>query len=248
MSYSVFARYYDRLTENADYPTRADYLLRLMERHHHEPGETLDLACGTGTLTLLLKERGVNIFGADASVEMLSEAADKAGEGTLFICQPMEKLCLPAPVDTCLCTLDSLNHITSRERLIQVFCRIFESLKPDGLLIFDVNTIYKHREILGDHCYLYDFDEVFCAWQNNYQPRTHKVIITLDFFEPQGKGLYRRSSEQFSERAYSHEEIDSFLCAAGLEIESIYADLTFEPPQADTDREIYVVRKMHHEP
>ncbi len=51
-SYSVFAQYYDELTSNVEYPKRAEYLLELMERLGHAPGLTLDLACGTGSLTL----------------------------------------------------------------------------------------------------------------------------------------------------------------------------------------------------
>ena len=246
MSYSYFADYYDGLTENVDYRQKADYLLRLFERYDHQPGLTLDLACGTGSLTVELKKRGVDIFGADASSDMLSHAQMKAYDEELeilFLHRKMQELELFGKINTCICTLDSINHITSKKDLSRAFERVSLFLEEDGLFVFDANTVYKHKEILGDNCYIYDTDKVFCAWQNNYNEKNHKVIITLDFFEPDGK-KYRRSSEQFAERAYTHDEMTEMLASAGLEIAAIYGDMSFDPPAEDSQREIYLVRKM----
>ena len=90
--YAYFAEFYDTLTQNVGYEERAEYLLSLFRHHNHTPGLTLDLACGTGSLTLALHRRGVDIFGADASSEMLSLAQQKFMEDerqTLFLCQKM---------------------------------------------------------------------------------------------------------------------------------------------------------------
>ncbi len=246
MSYSYFARYYDVLTENVDYQERAKYLCDICRRHNHECGVTLDLACGTGSLTIELKKFGIDVFGADMSSDMLSEAQMKACENDLsilFLCQKMQDLELYSNIDTCFCTLDSINHITSKKELIKAFKSVSKYLADDGLFVFDVNTIYKHKEILSDNCYIYDTEGVFCAWQNNYQERNNKVIITLDFFEPDEDGAYIRTSEQFSERAYSHDQMTEMLGEAGLEIECIYEDMTFSSPKENTQREIFVVRK-----
>ncbi len=247
MSYSYFAKYYDRLTENVDYSAKADYLISMMQKHGHDFGVTLDLACGTGSLTIEMKKRGIDIFGADASADMLSEAQRKAYDENmqiLFLRQKMQNLDLYAEMDTCICTLDSINHVTSRKQLLEVFSGVARFLSDNGLFVFDVNTIYKHRDILGDNCYIYDTDEVFCAWQNNYNAKNHKVIITLDFFEPDGD-KYVRSSEQFSERAYSNDELESLLGSAGLEVVSIYEDMSFSPPTETSQKEIFIVRKKN---
>lgn len=249
MSYLDFAHYYDELTENVDYAARAQYMLDVMERFGHAPGRTLDLACGTGSLTIELAKKGVDIFGVDASAEMLTEALDKAYDNDmqiLFVRQNMQSLELPETVDTVVCTLDSVNHITSKKALTAAFERVAEYLADDGLFVFDANTIYKHREVLGDNCYIYDMPEVFCAWQNNYDPKNNKVIITLDFFERRDD-MYIRSSEQFTERAYSREEMSGMLSAAGLEIAAVYGDMTFEEPSENEQREIYAVRKIKNE-
>ena len=113
--YRSFSRFYDNLTFNVDYEKRADYIQSVLSLYGHDAGLTLDLACGTGSLTLAMKRRGVDIFGVDGSGEMLSEAmakADDAGESILYLCQRMDRLDLYGTIDTCICTLDSLNHIT----------------------------------------------------------------------------------------------------------------------------------------
>ena len=245
MSYTDFAQYYDGLMQNAGYPERAEYLCALLRHFHHEPGETLDLACGTGTLTLELKKRGFSIFGVDASVDMLTQAQAKAadcGEQILFLHQRMQRLELFGTVDTVLCTLDSLNHLATPQDVQETFVRVARYLEPGGLFIFDMNTPYKHREILGDNIFLYDTDEVYCIWQNHYQSSGCRVHITLDFFARDG-ALYRRSGESFFERAYETEQIHAFLQKAGLRCVGTFAEQSFQPPAADTQRIVYVAQK-----
>lgn len=245
-SYSYFAEFYDGLTENVEYDKRADYLMQLFKRHEHEPGVTLDLACGTGSLTLALKKRGVDVFGADASADMLTVAAQKAYDEDiqiLFLNQRMQDLKLYGMIDTCVCTLDSINHLPSERDVVRTFLGVSRYLADDGLFVFDANTVYKHKHILGEQCYIYDTEKVFCAWQNSYTPRNHRVTITLDFFVPEG-GSYRRCTEQFSEYAYTREKMTELLSQGGLSIEAVYDDLSFTKPAGDSQREIYVVRKM----
>lgn len=248
-AYSDFAEFYDCLTQNVGYDKKADYLLELFKRHNHNAGLTLDLACGTGTLTLELKKRGIDIYGIDASCEMLTIAQQKAfenGQNIMFICQKMQNLNLYGSIDTCICSLDSINHLTSSSDVQKTFDRISMFMNPGGLFVFDANTVYKHKYVLGDNCYIYDTKKVFCAWQNNYNEKNNKVMITLDFFEPDGK-LYRRSSEQFSERAYTRSEMTEMLTKAGFELEAVYDDMSFEVPKQNSEREIYVVRKKSNE-
>lgn len=139
-----------------EYSRRAEYLLELMRRLGHQPGLTLDLACGTGSLTLELYRRGVDIYGVDGSVEMLSEARMKcaeAGADILFLCQKMQSLDLYGTVKTAVCTLDSLNHLKNREELQQVLSKVSFFMDPGGYFLFDMNTLYKHQVLLGNETY-----------------------------------------------------------------------------------------------
>lgn len=241
-SYIDFARFYDSLMEDAHYAERADYLLKICACFSHPIGGCLDLACGTGSLTGELYSRGVDVMGADISVDMLAVAAGRFPE-IPFVCQPMQALELPGQVDTVVCALDSINHLTEDEDVQETFCRVSKFLNPGGLFVFDVNTLYKHREILGDNAYTIENETVFCAWQNVLCEDNATVEILLDFFEEQEDGSYRRYSEQFCEKAYSDEQLRQMLENAGLETLAVYGDLTMEEPADDEQRAVYVARK-----
>ena len=122
--YDVFARYYDALTANVDYKGRAAYLKKLLEHLHHEPGIVLDLACGTGSLTLELYKLGMDVYGVDGSIAMLSEAKDKAYDmeaDVMFLCQKMQTLDLFGTVNTVFCSLDSINHLSGEAQVQAAF-------------------------------------------------------------------------------------------------------------------------------
>ena len=189
MSYNVFARYYDALTANVDYEMMADYLCALLEREGHKAGLTLDLACGTGNLTLQLAKKGIDIYGIDASMDMLSVAQEKAAEAgcsILFLCQKMQSLDLYGTVNTVFCSLDSINHLVTEQDVKQAFQRVSLFLETDGYFVFDLNTLYKHRCVLGENAYVYDLTDVFCAWQNHFEEATGRVLVSLVFFEKKG--------------------------------------------------------------
>lgn len=245
-SYSVFAQYYDSLTQNVEYPKWADYFLELLKQLGHEPGLTVDLACGTGSLTLELFRRGVDIYGVDASVEMLSEAKAKsaeAGADILFLRQKIQSLDLYGTVDTAICTLDSLNHLHSREEVQKTFDRVSLFLNPGGWFLFDMNTPYKHEKVLGDNTFVYDMDEVYCVWQNRYSPLDHRVDIQLDFFQRE-REAYFRSTESFFELAYPVKEITKMLKKAGFGRLFLYEGLTFAPPGKESQRITYAAQKI----
>jgi len=248
LSYSYFAEYYDTLTQNADYQKRAEYFLELLKKHGHDAGLTLDLACGTGTLTLELSKRGIDIFGCDMSADMLSIAQQKAYENDqniMFICQKMQNLQLFGKINTCISTLDSINHLSSAKDVQKTFDRVNHYLNDNGIFVFDLNTVYKHKYILGNNCYIYDTENVFCAWQNDYYEKDHEVVITLNFFERAGKS-YQRSTEQFSERAYSDADVRQMAENTGFQVEAVYDDMSFEGLKENSQRAVYVLRKKEN--
>ncbi len=245
MAYGVFAEFYDKLTGNALYKERADYILKVCEKFGHNTGLTLDLACGTGSLTLELKRRGVDVYGIDGSPEMLSEASMKAFEedlNVLFLCQKMQSIDLYGTIDTCICTLDSINHMTNPEDVKKTFGRVSLFMNKGGLFIFDVNSVYKHQKVLSDNVFVFDTDEVYLVWQNT--PVDEYVEeISLDFFIPDGQGKYIRESERFRERAYETEELNKILEEAGFEVQAVFGDMTFESPEDTAERLYFVAKK-----
>lgn len=242
-SYVSFAQFYDGLMQNVEYENRCAYILELMKRHNHDMGITLDLACGTGTLTRLLAKSGVDVYGIDASAEMLSEAMQKTAEenlNILYLKQKMQSLDLYGTINTCVCTLDSINHLTKAEDVQKAFDKVAFFMDKDGIFMFDVNTLYKHNNILANNTFVYENEKVFCVWQNTLE-ENNAVTIDLDFFEEEN-GVYYRSQESFCERAYSDEHIKQMLAQAGFELEATYGDLTFDLPKETEQRVIYVAK------
>ncbi len=242
-SYVSFAKFYDGLMEDANYKERCGYILELMKRHKHDMGITLDLACGTGSMTRQLALNGVDVYGVDASGEMLSEAMQKSAEDRLdilYLKQKMQNLNLYGTINTCVCTLDSINHLTDINDVKKTFDRVGLFMDNDGIFMFDVNTIYKHKNVLADNTFVFENEKVFCVWQNSLE-KNDAVKISLDFFEEEN-GVYYRSSESFCERAYSDAQIRKMLKDAGFETEAVYGDLSFDEPSETEQRVIYVAR------
>ena len=157
--------------------------------------------------------------------------------------EQMEQLDLYGTIDTCVCTLDSLNHITDPEQLQKVFDRVALFMNPDGTFVFDVNTVYKHQQILSNNTFVYDTDSVFCVWQNSLK-ENNIVNIELDLFEREGES-YFRSSEHFSERAYEIDDLSRMLTKAGFEDIKVFHDMTTQPLRDDSDRAVFVARIKH---
>jgi len=238
--YRALAECYDRLMET-DYGVRADYLLSLFRKHGARVQTLLDLACGSGSLTAALCERGIDMIGVDLSQDMLALAAEKCPD-SLLLCQDMRKLDLYDVVDGAVCTLDSLNHLLRTADLSAVFARLRLFIAPQGLFIFDVNTPYKHRCILGDNTFVLEYDEVLCVWQNALDDKTCTVDMALDFFWEGEDGRYDRTSDTVRERAYTQKTWTRLLNDAGFEVLAVYADLTEESPQEDCARWVFVAR------
>jgi ubiquinone/menaquinone biosynthesis C-methylase UbiE len=246
--YGNFAYYYDSLTKNVDYHKRALYFNELIERFGgNTSGILLDLACGTGSISEEMARLGYDVIGTDISDGMLNIALDKKFESGLniqYLKQDMRSLDMFGTVDVTLCVLDSLNHLPTLEDIRQTFSRVSLFAEPNGLFIFDMNTIYKHSEVLSNNAYVYETDEVFCAWENYYSPKDDRVDITLNFFERGEDGTYRRYTEEFSEWAYSVDSIIEILGSVGLKLLAVYDGDTLNPMHSQSERAVFVTRKV----
>lgn len=244
--YSCFAEVYDSLMEDADYPHRAEFILRLFEKYDRRPKLMLDLACGTGGFSNEFAEKGIEVIGVDASEEMLTAAQRKSAESGLdvfYICQRAEELDLYGTVDGAVCCLDSLNHITDYSLFCKAIERVALFLEEERLFIFDVNTVYKHKTVLADNTFIIEQDGVYCVWQNSTDAKTLVTDIALDFFVLEGD-VYRRTCEDFSERAYTEKEIEDALSRAGLKTLAVLDGETGGSVSEKTERAVYVTQRI----
>lgn len=246
MSYNSFANVYDILMRDAHYKKRTAYLTKLFKKHGKFPKLLLDLACGTGEFSNRFAEQGIEVIGVDMSEDMLSVAREKSaelGNDILYLCQKAEELDLYGTVDGAICCMDSINHITDIKKLSAAIKKVSLFLEKDGLFIFDVNTEYKHSTVLGDNTFAFEEKGVYCVWQNRYNAKKLTTEISLDFFVKKDEN-YSRSSECFKERAYTPDQLEKIIADAGLDIEALYDDLTFDAPHSKSERIIYITKKI----
>jgi SAM-dependent methyltransferase len=214
----------------------------------------LDLACGTGTLTCLLAQRGYDMIGTDRSEEMLSMAFEKAiahdktqdrNPRPLFLCQTMEELDLYGTVDAAVCSLDGINYVKP-DLLNRVFHRVRLFLEPGGVFIFDVNTPEKLKSLNGQ-IFLDETEDVFCVWRAEYDNEASACIYGMDIFEKSGMH-WTRSREEHTEYTYEIADLATMLHDAGFEEIKIFGDLTLNPP-ADNEQRVFIsVQKPRQTP
>ena len=247
MAYSQFAYFYDILQSDVDYEGIARFIDKQVRHFGGRREILLDMACGTGTLAECFAKMGYDVIGTDASNEMLSAALGKKYDSGLpiqYLNQSMTELDMFGTIDVTVCTLDSINHLASLDEIRTAFEKVSLFAFPDGMFIFDVNTPYKHREILGGNTYIYDTEKVYCIWQNEYNDSDGSVDISLDFFELGEDGKYERFGESFKEIAFDDETIRRLLDDAGFEVLDSFDDYTDNPVSDKTQRIVYVCRKV----
>lgn len=188
-AYTGLAGCYDGFTGDVDYDRWLRWYLRWF-RQERTPVETvLDLACGTGTLTCLLAREGYDVIGADGSPEMLAQAMDKAlsleeERRPLLLCQEMEELELAAPVDACVCSLDSLNYLTEEETLEAALASVARWLRPGGLFLLDVIPVWEFARRDGT-VYVDEDEDALCLWRADYDPSDQTIAYGLGLFQRQ---------------------------------------------------------------
>ncbi|MGL5972620.1 MAG: class I SAM-dependent DNA methyltransferase [Oscillospiraceae bacterium] len=246
MSYDVFADYYDVLTSNIDYKKRANYFNELIKKHKKTYNQTdilLDLGCGTGSLSLEFQKLGYDVIGVDKSYDMLSRAMEKNDKNKiLFLNQDILNLDLYGTIDIVVSALDTINHLCNLEDVLKAFLKVSLFLHLDGLFILDLNSQYKHQNILANNVFVYDYGFLYTIWRNNLN-KDKSIDIDLDFFSKTNDKFYKKDSEHFKEIYISCEDIKEICRKSGLEILKVYGDDTFLKPKEKTERLIYVLKK-----
>ena len=244
MPYEALAASYDRLTNDVPYEAVLAFYKQLWAVYKLEPASAVDLACGTGSMALLLAKEGLSVLGVDQSEEMLTQAAAKAADldaPPFFVRQRMEKLRLPAPVDLVVCCLDGVNYVTDPAALRETFARVYRALNPGGLFLFDVNSEAKLRGLDGQ-LFLDEDETVFCLWRAEFDETARTCTYGMDIFQKQGR-LWARTEETHVEYAYRLDELTAWLSDAGFANVQAYGDRRLAPPAPDEQRIFIAAQK-----
>ena len=243
-AYHNLAASYDRLTNDVDYRGIVAFYDAILQKENVRPRSAIDLACGTGSVALLLAQQYDRVIGVDMSEEMLTVAQQRAYEQEkrpLFICQMLQQLRLPVAVDLAVCALDGLDYILDPADCKEAIARVYRALNPGGIFIFDVNTPEKLRAMDGQ-VFLDEDDDVYCVWRGEFDEASNICSYGMDLFQRQGNAWYR-SFEEHREYAYTVEQLTEYLKSAGFTHIRVYADGKLEAPGAGEQRIYFSARK-----
>lgn len=245
IQYGAFAHSYDQMMHDVDYVAWAAYLDSFLKEHHVRT--VIDCACGTGMITVALAKAGYTMIGTDISEDMLMEARMNALKNGLrflpFVCQDMTVLEVHHPVDAVISTCDGINYLTEKEDADRFFQRVWSSLKPGGLLLFDLSSVYKMEKVLGNETFTEITEDYAYIWSNAFDPEINMCGMDLTFFVRDGE-IWRRFTEQHLQRAYRESELKQLLERNGFEVVGVYDAFSREPVKADSERIQFVARKI----
>ena len=251
-AYHAISAFYDRVNADIDYDAWADYIEENICRHlPARPELVLDLACGTGTLTAILAERGYDMTGVDLSPEMLSVARERCPEDVLLLLQDITSFELYGTVGAVTCSFDSLNHLTRKGQLERCFSLVHNYLDPNGLFVFDMNTPARFEKEYGKKSYQLEAETedgraVFCNWQNDYSAKRGVCRFYLSVFTEinAGEELYSRRDEEWQERCFTREEIEEKLLDAGFELCGVWGSTKMKRAAAGDSKFYFAARAI----
>ena len=244
--YRDFAFVYDKLMDDVDYEGWINYIEQIIKNENAQVKNILELACGTGNITIPLAKKNYDIAGIDISDEMLNVARSKGEEqgiDLVLLEQDISELDFDVTnLDCVLCACDGFNYITYDEDLMNVFSKTHELLKEEGIFIFDISSFYKLSTVLGDNMYGENREDISYMWQNYFDDEQNLVEMELTFFVADENGKYDKHEERHLQRAYTEEILD-MLEEVGFTDVKVYGDFTFEQPEEDCERVFFVCRK-----
>lgn len=254
-AYTGFAEVYDLFMDNVPYEEWAAYLVEILKEYHITEGILLDLGCGTGKMTRMMSDAGFDMIGVDNSAEMLQIARDRScsnqvlkGGATprdiLYLLQDMREFELYGTVRGVYCACDCLNYLLEEEDLLQVFRLVNNYLDPEGIFIFDVNTPYKYKELLGDCTFAENREEGSFIWENFYDEEAsiNEYDLTL-FIRETGCDHFLRFQEVHYQKCYTETEIERLIQQAGMELLAVYDGYTKNAPHAESEKYTFIVRE-----
>lgn len=247
-AYSQLAVSYDNYMEEVPYEKWLDFIEKTWAKFNLEKPETiLDLCCGTGTMTVMLKKLGYNVLGVDNSCDMLAQASKKAVENDFnipFFEMDMIEFQLRNKVDCVICCCDGLNYNVEDGELKETFQRVNENLEDNGVFIFDLNTEYKFKEILGDKQYSAVEENSAYFWQNEYDEEEKVNTYYVSLFKQVEGDTYQRFEEYHWERAYNIVETQKYLSETGFQVLGVFDNYDFSETCNTTERYVFITKKI----
>ena len=247
MAYNEFAYFYDEFNGEADYDALFAYVLRKLKENGIQNGIVADFGCGTGDLTLMLSQAGYDVIAVDQSEEMLAVLRDKAdqlgiADGLLLLCQNLLELDLFGTIRAAVSTFDTYSHIGPWQNFEKAIRRAAFFMEKGGVFLFDLNTPYKNRQVLGENLFTFEGPDASCRWQNHYLAEEQAVEISIDIHYNDTDEDFH---EQFKEYSYELQQVTQVLEKYGFAVQSVEDGESFGALQPDSQRFIFTCIKQY---
>ncbi|MBW3113038.1 methyltransferase domain-containing protein [Bacillus sp. MCCB 382] len=240
MSYERFAYVYDYLMQDVPYEGWLEYVNQQAVECSIHGKRILDIACGTGELSLRLVREGYDVTGVDLSSDMLMVAKEKAEAQNLQIQlfqQDMSKLDSLDEYDIITIFCDSLNYLEDESDVEHTFKSVYAHLKQGGLFLFDVHSIFKMSQIFTNQTFTLNDEHVSYIWDCFPGVVPNSVEHELTFFVKDDEtGQYERVEELHKQRTYPILMLNEWLLESGFEVVKITADFSGDSPNEQSER------------
>lgn len=243
--YDNFAYLYDELMNDFDYEAWFDYIKGIFRKYNRNPKDILEMACGTGSLSYYIGKEGYKLTCFDLSEEMLAIAYEKLKrlKNVKILRQNMTSFSINKKFDSVISICDSVNYILDKDDLLKTFKNVYEHLNKDGIFIFDINSFYKLKEVIGNNTFVEDREDIFYTWQNYFDEEKEICEFYLTFFTSDDGENFIRFDEKHLEKAYKTEEVVDLLKEAGFKTIEYFDAFTFNSPVKNSERINFVASK-----
>ncbi len=246
-SFTAIAPYYDLLMRDVPYRGWVEYLHQLLEARGFEPHRILDLACGTGSVSEILVGQGFEVVGVDVSEAMVERARTKAeGKGITVEYHVQDASVLQVPgerFDLCVSFFDSLNYIEEPAKLQMAIFSVYEHLRPGGLFVFDVNSVFALEGGFFDQDNTASNARLRYVWRSEYDAESRLCTVHMRFFLRGRDGIDQEFRETHVQFAYEEEELRQMLSTAGFYRIETYNAYSLLPVRPTSDRIFFVAER-----
>ncbi len=236
-----------------------DYMIKSRQAHDSIPfyvryakmygSPVLELACGTGRITIPIAKEGLSVIGLDFSEKMLDHAKRKSKENDLdieWVQGDMINFSLNKKFCTIIMPGAAMNWIVDNKSMENCLINVRKHLKQNGRFIFDAfNPDLDILQREGSKIYpMYDYPNpegegtVFVAGSNSYD-KVSQINYFNSYYKFEGKEIVK----ELKLRMFFPQELDALLYYNGFIIDNKYGTFKEEPFNSDSNLQIIICHK-----
>lgn len=241
-TYDIFLEYYDRIVRSINNPLEdeVEFLVEdCINEHKPETKTILETACGTWEVARELVNKKYKVTGLDISKKMLEKAEKNINKKDLVLAD-MTDFNLDKTFDTILCNYNSICHLLKWEQWQSFFDMSNKHLEKDGLLIFDIISVYEFDNITSDFAQFYNFEDDTVCLQMEKKDWIYEWLVKI--FKKDSKWKFDLIEEVVRENSFPINKIKKELKERGFKILEM-VDYHYGEVTAQSERVYFICKK-----